>query len=205
MDPPLIAMRSVLDQPELASHRAQAQKSSKTFCLFASFPASCQARPYSPPPRRLATASIPPRSSQTAQAALNDEVVQAPTPPYPYSSTGTSPRRGRPRRRVRNSGSTVPSAEVTSARSVVNTAGSSDTAEARISVVWPERRSWRYRRPDSVNDTTSKWTMSLSGVPVISSCPTALPPRVQSPGSGMSRTNVPSSSNTLNREQASRR
>jgi hypothetical protein len=134
-------MRSAIDQPELTSHRAQAQKSSKTFCLFASFPASCQARPYSPPPRRLATASIPPRSSQTAQAGLKDGVMQAPTPPYPCSSTGTSPRRARSRRRVRNRGSTVPSAEATSARSVMNAAGSSDAAAARASVVCPERRS----------------------------------------------------------------
>ena len=33
-----------------------AAKSSKTFCLFVFMPASCQALPYSPPPRRFTTA-----------------------------------------------------------------------------------------------------------------------------------------------------
>ena len=77
-----MAMRAAADQPELASQRAQAQKSSKVFCLAARLPASCQARPYSPPPRRQATASIPPRSSQTAQVGENDGVVLTATPPY---------------------------------------------------------------------------------------------------------------------------
>jgi hypothetical protein len=44
------------------SHSAAAMKSSKTFCLSSFVPALCHASPYSPPPRRLATASTPPRS-----------------------------------------------------------------------------------------------------------------------------------------------
>ena len=33
------------------SHSPAAMKSSKTFCFFSWVPASCQAEPYSPPPR----------------------------------------------------------------------------------------------------------------------------------------------------------
>src|ERR1700733_7071119 len=81
LEPPLIAMRAAVDQPEPASQRAQAQKSSKVFCLAARLPAWCQVLPYSPPPRRQATASIPPRSSQTVQVGENDGVVLTATPP----------------------------------------------------------------------------------------------------------------------------
>ena len=38
------------------SHSAAAMKSLKTFCLLARVPAWCHCSPYSPPPRRLATA-----------------------------------------------------------------------------------------------------------------------------------------------------
>ena len=41
-------------------YSALAMKSSNTFCFFASIPASCHARPYSPPPRITATAKTPP-------------------------------------------------------------------------------------------------------------------------------------------------
>ena len=39
----------------VVSQRAAARKSSNTCCLATSMPAWCQASPYSPPPRRLAT------------------------------------------------------------------------------------------------------------------------------------------------------
>ena len=47
------------------SHSAAAMKSSKTFCFASFVPALCQASPYSPPPRRLGTAKMPPISIQT--------------------------------------------------------------------------------------------------------------------------------------------
>uniref|UniRef100_A0A224XZV3 Putative secreted protein n=1 Tax=Panstrongylus lignarius TaxID=156445 RepID=A0A224XZV3_9HEMI len=40
-------------------YSAAAWKSSKTFCLFSKRPASCHFSPYSPPPRRFATATTP--------------------------------------------------------------------------------------------------------------------------------------------------
>ena len=42
LERPLIPIRSRRVQPDVASQRAQAAKSSNTFCLFASRPASCQ-------------------------------------------------------------------------------------------------------------------------------------------------------------------
>src|SRR5256885_8800554 len=39
--------------------------SSNTFCFFVRLPARCHASPNSPPPRRFATATMPPPSSQT--------------------------------------------------------------------------------------------------------------------------------------------
>ena len=49
-----------------------AAKSSKTFCLFVRFPCRCHGSPYSPPPRRLATAQTMPWSSRTCRTGLND-------------------------------------------------------------------------------------------------------------------------------------
>ena len=46
------------------SHSPAAMKSSKTTCLCARVPALCHASPYSPPPRRFASATIPPCSTQ---------------------------------------------------------------------------------------------------------------------------------------------
>ncbi len=43
-------------RPVASSHSAAAMKSSNTFCLRSRMPARCQASPYSPPPRRFATA-----------------------------------------------------------------------------------------------------------------------------------------------------
>ena len=68
---PMIPIRSRRVHPDAASQRAQAAKSSKTFCLFASRPASCHSLPYSPPPRSDATASRPPRSIQASHSGLN--------------------------------------------------------------------------------------------------------------------------------------
>ena len=47
-----------------ASHSAAAMKSSNTFCFRSRMPARCQASPYSPPPRRFATAIVPPRRAR---------------------------------------------------------------------------------------------------------------------------------------------
>jgi CubicO group peptidase (beta-lactamase class C family) len=80
-EPPMIEIRSRRDQPEVASHSAHAQKSSNTFCLLARRPASCQARPYSPPPRRFATASRPPRSTHAAMSGENHGVMAISNPP----------------------------------------------------------------------------------------------------------------------------
>ncbi len=43
-------------------YSAAAMKSSNTFCFFSNIPASCQASPYSLPPRMLAVTQTPPRS-----------------------------------------------------------------------------------------------------------------------------------------------
>ena len=57
-------------------------KSSKTFCFLSSIPAWCQASPYSPPPRRLATRRTPPRSSSTKiREALKAGVMLMLKPP----------------------------------------------------------------------------------------------------------------------------
>ena len=78
---PLMAMRRGRDHPEAPSHLAQSQKSSKTLCLFASIPALCHERPYSPPPRRTAMAKRPPRSTKAAQPTLNSGVIGMSKPP----------------------------------------------------------------------------------------------------------------------------
>ena len=62
-------------------YSAAAMKSSKTFCLFASMPARCHASPYSPPPRRLATAYTPPGSSHASVVAENAGVQRIWKPP----------------------------------------------------------------------------------------------------------------------------
>ena len=54
--PPPIASLGVEVYLFAISHSAAPMKSSNTFCLFFFIPASCHASPYSPPPRRLATA-----------------------------------------------------------------------------------------------------------------------------------------------------
>ena len=54
--PPPIASFGVDVYFSVISHSAAAMKSSKTFCLLLQAPAWCHASPYSPPPRRLATA-----------------------------------------------------------------------------------------------------------------------------------------------------
>ena len=131
----MIAVRSGRDQPDAASHLAQPQKSSKTFCLRSSRPASCQALPYSPPPRRFATASRPPRSSHAARSAENTGVSATSNPPYAYSSAGTSPLAARSRRRVTNMGTGVPSAEGAYTCSVMNAPGSIRALDGRVSFV----------------------------------------------------------------------
>jgi hypothetical protein len=68
---PLIAILAGRVQPDAASQRAHAAKSSNTRCLLSRRPASCQAVPYSEPPRSDATASRPPRSIQASHSALN--------------------------------------------------------------------------------------------------------------------------------------
>src|SRR5664279_750240 len=54
LEPPWMASLGVTVYFSLMSHSAAAMKSSKTFCLWRSFPASYQSRPYSLPPRRQA-------------------------------------------------------------------------------------------------------------------------------------------------------
>ena len=54
--PPEIANRWLLVYLFSISHSAAAMKSSNTFCFFSRMPAVCQARPYSPPPRKFGTA-----------------------------------------------------------------------------------------------------------------------------------------------------
>ncbi len=66
--PPRIARFCAGVYFSLIRYSAPATKSSNTFCLCSFMPASCHSRPYSPPPRRFATAYTPPRSSQ----AIND-------------------------------------------------------------------------------------------------------------------------------------
>src|SRR5258707_7645001 len=76
--PPPIASLGVDVYLLATSHSAAPMKSSKTFCLFFFIPASCQASPYSPPPRRLATAYTPPSSSHVRLEAENVGVREIP-------------------------------------------------------------------------------------------------------------------------------
>jgi hypothetical protein len=49
-------------------------------------PALCQSSPYSPPPLRLGTQSIPPKLfRKTSLLGLNYGVTEMLNPPYPYS------------------------------------------------------------------------------------------------------------------------
>src|SRR5229473_327325 len=165
LEAPWIAIRSARDQPDSASQPAQAQKSSKTFCLAASMPPSCQARPYSPPPRRLATASMPPVSSHAACSTPNDGVMGMSNPPYPYSSTGTSPVGSRSARLVRNTEIAVPSAEVANTCSVRYFPGSIRAVDAPTSSASPAAIRYDQSEPDSANDVTPKCIRSLDGRP----------------------------------------
>ena len=63
------------------SHSAAAMKSSNTFCFFTFLPAWCQSSPYSPPPRRLATATTPPMSIHAAYSTENNGVSEMLKPP----------------------------------------------------------------------------------------------------------------------------
>ena len=80
-DPPFMASRSGEVQPFFCSHSAAAMKSSKMFCFLPRRPASYQAFPYSPPPRRLATAYTPPISSQTARDTTKAGSIGTLNPP----------------------------------------------------------------------------------------------------------------------------
>jgi hypothetical protein len=91
--PPSIASRRGLVYPALTRCSAQAMKSSNTFCFLRRRPASCQAWPNSPPPRRFAIATTPPASSQIRRPGSNQGTVLAPNPPYPVRSVGLVPSR----------------------------------------------------------------------------------------------------------------
>ena len=80
-DPPWIARRLGLVHFSETRYSAAAMKSSNTFCLRAFLPASCHSRPYSPPPRRFATARVPPSSSHDAKTGENHGVIDALKPP----------------------------------------------------------------------------------------------------------------------------
>ncbi len=79
--PPAIASFGVDVYFSRIRYSAPAMKSSKTFCLFARRPASCQALPYSPPPRRLACAKMPPISIHAIVAGENAGVIGMLNPP----------------------------------------------------------------------------------------------------------------------------
>ncbi|OQC41568.1 MAG: hypothetical protein BWX61_01416 [Bacteroidetes bacterium ADurb.Bin035] len=66
-------------------------KSSKTFCFRSFIPASCHFLPYSPPPRILGTAYIPPFSKNGITFMLNVGNTLILKPPYPYSNVGLLP------------------------------------------------------------------------------------------------------------------
>src|SRR5215471_17587682 len=128
-------------------------------------PASCQARPYSPPPRRLATASRPPVSSQAASSTENDGVIGMSNPPYPYSSAGTSPLGRRSERLVRKTGTCAPSSEVTNTCSVTYPLGSIRAVDGLTCVAVPSETRYDHSDPDSVKDVSPKCMTSLSGRP----------------------------------------
>ena len=62
-------------------YSAAAIKSSKTVCFFPSIPARCQSSPNSPPPRRFASARIPPCSAQTSASGQQYGVSLTSNPP----------------------------------------------------------------------------------------------------------------------------
>src|SRR2546426_9007896 len=86
-------------------------KSSNTFCFFSCIPAWCHSSPYSPPPRRLGTAYMPPSSSHAATPTENAGVRLMLKPPYPYRSVGFEPSRRTPFLCVTNIGTRVPRSE----------------------------------------------------------------------------------------------
>ena len=79
--PPKIASFGVEVYLLAISHSAAAMKSSKTFCFFARLPASCHSSPYSAPPRRLATAYMPPISIHAIMLGLNEGSTLTLKPP----------------------------------------------------------------------------------------------------------------------------
>src|SRR5690606_25984024 len=92
-------------------YSAAAIKSSNTFCLFICVPPRCQLSPYSPPPRRFATAYTPPCSSRIILLVEKDGVKLILNPPYPYSIVGFVPSNWMPFLYVMIIGIFVPSLE----------------------------------------------------------------------------------------------
>ena len=197
-----MAMRSARDQPDEANQRAQSQKSSKALCLFANRPASCHDRPYSPPPLSTATARIPPRSTNRASLLMNEGVMAMSKPPYPTSRAGASPVGATSRRRVRNSGTAVPSSAVTKTCSLTRASASTGAAGPSSSRVSPVLTSWDHSEPESMNEHRPKCTKELSARPSIP-IPSSPVRRETMGGRGSSRTWAPSSSRTDRRERAS--
>src|SRR5258707_1175202 len=104
-----MASREVLVYLFAINHSAAAMKSTNTFCLFSFVPARCHSSPYSPPPRRLATAYTPPISIQTSLLTENHGVTLILNPPYPKRYVGFRPSSFTPFLKVRNIGTRVPS------------------------------------------------------------------------------------------------
>src|SRR5690606_15331291 len=90
-EPPAIANFSDEVYFSLIRYSAAAIQSSHTFCFFSLVPDRCQFSPYSPPPRKLATAYTPPCSNNITCATLNAGVKLILKPPYAYSIVGLVP------------------------------------------------------------------------------------------------------------------
>src|SRR5215510_9400833 len=77
---PLIASLELTVYLLEISHWAAEMKSSKTFCFLSFIPTRCHSSPYSPPPRRLGTATTPPISIHTTLLGEKDGVRETSKP-----------------------------------------------------------------------------------------------------------------------------
>src|SRR5690606_5317690 len=91
LEPPATPNFSAEVYPASMRYSAAEMKSSNTFCFCSFVPASCHFWPYSPPPRRLATAYTPPCSSRLIFDVLIDGVRLMLNPAYPYNNVGLLP------------------------------------------------------------------------------------------------------------------
>src|SRR5262249_47125646 len=126
------------------SHSPAAMKSSNPVWRCTVLAALCHASPYSPPPRTLTSAVMPPRSSHAT--AVGSKYGSNGTPPKPYAViiTGRLPSSGASFFIVMNIGTLVPSLLAKNTCLLSNIAGSNATFGGCHDLLAPVARSKRY-------------------------------------------------------------